>query len=421
MSTTTSARARRRRALLCMALGAGACSHRSPTPSSAPPPADDEAAFARALETLVTRDVPVRDAEVPAPHRGSLLRAGVSAEGLAGRPTLRWEQAGSTTGIHSMAVDADAVYAGTKTGALLAMTRAEGATRWEFSEPRPDRARPDGACTRTRGPPRGFNVPPAFWRSTLLAVGHSGTLYMLDRETGALLWYFHEYDARLLTPAIVDDVAYVAVDDRVLALDLITREPRWSASSPEFFTWPGPALQGGVLYIGDFEGALTAFATDDGVAQWRFPTEGFVTAGPALAGELAYFANSKGTLLAVDARWGAERWRQPLSAEPLMGLVVDDARVYAIAVRDATVVAVDRETGAPRWSTKIAARAVHSQTLAGDTLLVGDSEGYLRALDRERGALRWSYQAPGPILAAPIVDAGQVYIGTDYGRVLALE
>ena len=104
-----------------------------------------------------------------------------------------------------------------------------------------------------------------------------------------------------------------------------------------------------------------------------------------------------------------------------MGLVVDDARVYAIAVRDATVVAVDRETGAPRWSTKIAARAVHSQTLAGDTLLVGDSEGYLRALDRERGALRWSYQAPGPILAAPIVDAGQVYIGTDYGRVLALE
>ena len=60
---------------------------------------------------------------------------------------------------------------------------------------------------------------------------------------------------------------------------------------------------------------------------------------------------------------------------------------------------------------------VHAEKIAA----VVRKEGYLYALDADNGEQRWSFQTGGGIYSSPVVADATIYVGSDDGKLYAIE
>ncbi|MBE0618110.1 MAG: PQQ-binding-like beta-propeller repeat protein, partial [Proteobacteria bacterium] len=127
-----------------------------------------------------------------------------------------------------------------------------------------------------------------------------------------------------------------------------------------------------------------------------------------------YAGSFHGPIACLDAATGKEFWRRPLEAA--LGLAVGDERLY-VSTAEGRVEALSREDGAPLWQTELDGGAATPPVAAGDTVVVGASEGSLFGLDARTGEVLGRY-APGPGLhAQPLVFEGGVLFLSDGGAV----
>jgi hypothetical protein len=62
-----------------------------------------------------------------------------------------------------------------------------------------------------------------------------------------------------------------------------------------------------------------------------------------------------------------------------------------------------------------------SPAVVGETVLVTDFARYVSALDRRTGEVLWRFRTGGQVKSSPVVLDGVVYLGSDDGRIYALE
>lgn len=168
----------------------------------------------------------------------------------------------------------------------------------------------------------------------------------------------HEFDRERIsqTLAIAGNVAYVGVDDVVVAIDLDSGEELWRWRHPEgdptFFA--GPSVANGTVYASssyvthlydiDLPGCF-AIDAETGQEEWRFtPDTPALRTGPAVADGVVYVGEHD--LWAVDADSGEELWTvesQPTDAKP----AVDGDTVY---VWGSEIAAVDAAEGTVDWT-----------------------------------------------------------------------
>jgi outer membrane protein assembly factor BamB len=99
---------------------------------------------------------------------------------------------------------------------------------------------------------------------------------------------------------------------------------------------------------------------------------------------------------------------------------VDGDTLY-VTTADSTVVALSRRDGTPVWSQDaMLRRSLTAPAIAGDTLVVGDFEGYLHWLDAQTGELLARGKTGGGRMSnAPVVAGDLLLLETDAGEVQA--
>jgi outer membrane protein assembly factor BamB len=115
-------------------------------------------------------------------------------------------------------------------------------------------------------------------------------------------------------------------------------------------------------------------------------------------------------LAGISTPWVAGEW---------LFVVTDDARLLCIA----------RGSGKVRWSTQLARYRVEKKKkdpinwvgpiLAGDRLIVANSEGRLVNVSPTDGKIQSETKAGGPVLLSPIVADNTLYILDNDGRLTA--
>jgi outer membrane protein assembly factor BamB len=101
------------------------------------------------------------------------------------------------------------------------------------------------------------------------------------------------------------------------------------------------------------------------------------------------------------------------------GLDVDADNVY-ISTADGEVVAARRKTGSELWRQKaLAHRGLSGPTVAGDAIVVGDTQGFVHWLDRTTGALAARQSLGGRIATQPVVAGDLVLVVNNTGRIAA--
>src|SRR5919198_587609 len=127
-----------------------------------------------------------------------------------------------------------------------------------------------------------------------------GEIYAIDRASGKVRWRFRAPSGlQLKEGPVKDGVLYAnGLQDGIYALrDAGTSATVvWHVDAPESH-WP-MAIVGDTLYQARTDGSVGAYAIADGHLLWETPAEGSWANGPIISGGMVFMANDKGDVTA---------------------------------------------------------------------------------------------------------------------------
>jgi outer membrane protein assembly factor BamB len=123
--------------------------------------------------------------------------------------------------------------------------------------------------------------------------------------------------------------------------------------------------------------------------------------------------------MAMLARDSGQIW-WARDASSYRGFTMDEQNLY-LTNSDSVVIAMRRTDGAVLWEMNtLRRRGLTAPAIDGDSLVVGDFEGYMHWLDKATGTIVARQKADGErITNAAVTGETGVYVQTDSGKLLA--
>jgi len=315
-----------------------------------------------------------------------------------------------------LAGDAETVFAASRDGDVRALEAANGRTRW--------RTKVDLALAS--GP--GFG-------GAMVAVGtNEGDVVALDASTGKQLWKARVGGEVLATPLVTADRVVVrTVDGRLRALAAKDGREQWVVEElvPRLSLrgTSAPVQAGDAVICGFDNGKVMAVAIESGDILWQAQVSSArgrselerladVDSAVRVSGEDVYAVGYQGRAAMLGLDNGQVWWARDVSS--YRGLAIDDDQVY-VATSDGDVVALRRRDGAVVWQQEaLKRRSLGTPAVIGNTVVVGDYDGYLHWLDRSTGKFV-AREHPGGarISAAPLTMGGRLVVMDENGKVVA--
>jgi outer membrane protein assembly factor BamB len=271
---------------------------------------------------------------------------------------------------------------------------------------------------------------------SLVAVGTlEGEAIALDAASGAVRWRARVSSEVLSAPVVTGDLILVRTGDgRLFALDAKDGKRHWlyqRSSPPLSVRSPtGMVAQQGYLFTGFAGGKLVAIALANGGVRWeatvalpRGATElervTDVVGVPVIAGREVCTVAYQGRIGCFDGTSGNALWTRELSSTA--GLAVD-ARYVFVSDEKGAVHALDRAGGATVWKQdRLFLRRLTAPLPLGETVAVGDVEGFVHFLSRETGAFVGRIGTDGTPIRSTLVRLDQgLLVQTQEGKLYAL-
>jgi outer membrane protein assembly factor BamB len=316
----------------------------------------------------------------------------------------------------SPATDGATIFAGSFDGRVQALNADTGRALW---------------ATRTDD---FFTAGPGYGNGALVFATADGELVMLDARDGAERWRVPVGSEVMSTPVVSNNiVVFHSIDGRLRGLSATDGEALWTVEhSLPALTMRGdtpPKVTGTIVVSGFDNGRIGAYQISTGQAVWEVPIANSagtndlerlvdIGVGIQIVGNEVYTAGYHGRAVGIDLRSGIVTWAQEISS--FAGIGVDAGSVY-VTDEVGAIVALDRRTGMEVWRQEaLRLRDVTAASRFGQTLVVGDFEGYLHWLDPRDGRFLARAKAVGDrITAAPLVVGRAVFVQGDDGTVAA--
>ena len=315
------------------------------------------------------------------------------------------------------AVEGGRVYAVGRDGELHALDLETGALAWKVD-------------TELR-----VSAGPAVGHGLAVLGTSSGILAAFDLADGTELWRTDLAGEILAAPDIAPTAVVVrTVDGKLRALSADTgaeiwmvehRPPRLSLRGTA-----GPVIVGDIVVAGFDNGRIGAYALRDGEPLWenmlsfgRGRTEierlADVDATPQAVGQDVYVVSYRGRLVNVAAASGQLLWSNEISS--YSGLNVDWTTVF-VTDDESVVIALNRSSGAELWrQDALRMRALTAPAAIGNSVVVGDFEGWLHWLDAVTGTLQARHRAgKAAFITRPVASGGVLVVQDEADRLYAL-
>ena len=273
------------------------------------------------------------------------------------------------------------------------------------------------------------------WQDVLLiGCEHLGTLPTRDRALLAWrmsdavdAWSLPTNGDSLSAPLALDDVAYfTSSEPRLFALDLVTRQMRWSVSA--FSASPdAPTLFDQTLVVPSRGPQIAAYSSLTGERLWVVgaddPENEWLNYPPVVTADLVYASgwNRQNQLYAIDRATGEVRWRfkpergftcpPTLAGDTLLIGVKDYRRTGGDRKAGYGLCALDAATGALRWRSRTDKYLQVAPAVIEAVVLIGADDRRLRAINLADGSERWQIALPDKVRGRPVVIGDTVIVG----------
>lgn len=315
---------------------------------------------------------------------------------------------------------------------------------------------------------------PAVVEGVVYAASHDGEVTALSADNGKRAWAVKTRLALSAGPEVAGGLVVLGSSDgEVIALDATSGAERWrKAIASEILA--RPLVVNDIVVVRTVDGHIEGLSIADGATKWavdesvpRLTLRG--TAPPVLAGDRIIAGFDSGKVLAIDPRSGEVMWDTIVNAprgrtelerladidsparvagddifvvgfqgrvamlardsgqiwwardtSSYRGFTMDEQNLY-LTNSDSVVIAMRRSDGAVQWEQdKMKRRGLTAPAIDGDSLVVGDFEGYLHWLDKATGEIVARQKTDGErITNSAVTDAARVFVQTDSGKLLA--
>jgi outer membrane protein assembly factor BamB len=183
----------------------------------------------------------------------------------------------------------------------------------------------------------------------------------------------------------------------------------------------GPAVVGGRVYFGDYDGVMYCLRASDGHQIWRSSTDGLASglrAGsffstPAVAYGRVYIGNTDDKVYSFVASTGQVAWTHTMPNWAYGSPAVANGRVFATSF-DGTFACFDARTGNVLWEHQLPYKSLSSPAVVGKLVYVSDlgagpsSTGHMYAFNVGTGRAEWRWNDGK--YASVIVAAGRLVV-----------
>ena len=275
---------------------------------------------------------------------------------------------------------------------------------------------------------------PAMGEGLVVAGSIGGEVLALDAATGAERWRIAVGGEVLSAPAIGAGLVVVrTVDGKLRAVHVADGTGAWSYEQPvPKLTLRGngaPIISGDMVLAGFDSGKVVALALASGDLLWTAtvaPSRGRteierladIDSPVRVVDQDVYVVGYQGRVAMLSRESGQIWWGRDMSS--YRGLATDSDNLY-VTTADSTVVALHRKDGTEVWrQSQLLHRALTAPALQGDTVVVGDFEGYLHWLDAATGEiLGRAKPGGGRISNAPVSAGDLLLVQSDSGEIQA--
>lgn len=259
------------------------------------------------------------------------------------------------------------------------------------------------------------------WRDSLVYVGDGeGRVSALRQEDGEEVWQRRGYGPLRRPLALAGGQVLVAdAWGRVEVLEASAGAPLWSVQR-QGWGEAGVAVEDGRVYLGSADGWLYALSGADGSEVWRLRT-GDAWSSPPWVDQGQLYAARAGQLLQLDLATGM-RLGQADTESPVVAGPVGAGDRLVVGGEDGYVRAYRRQSLAPLWQQRLGAPLQAEPLWTPDRLVCLAGNGWVYGLDAGKGEVKWRLdlggKGSGPLVLGP---AGEVLVATDQGQILALD
>ena len=277
---------------------------------------------------------------------------------------------------------------------------------------------------------------------TLYATNGIGEVAALKASDGSIIWRKQPSGPLRGAPSVAFGNVYVmTADNQIYALKASDGSVDWQeAGATELtgvFGVGAPAFAQGTVVAGFSSGELNAYRYENGRVLWgdaltRTSTTTSVAAladidaAPVIDRGRVFAVGKGGRMVSLELVTGQRLWEinlagisTPWVAGEWVFVVTDDARLLCIA----------RNSGKVRWVTQLSRYRVEKKKkdpinwtgplLAGDRLILANSQGQLVNVSRPDGTVRSAVKSGGGGLLSPVVAGDTLYVLDNDGRLTA--
>ena len=300
--------------------------------------------------------------------------------------------------------------------------------------------------TAVAGPERSqralFGGGVSFADGRIYATNGTGYAAALDAETGALVWRVRPGGPLRGAPTVANENVYVvSQDNQLFALNPADGTTRWNGAGAlelaGVFGTASPAAGSGTVVAGFSSGELNAYRYENGRVVWQdalsrtsistaVASLSDIDADPVIDNGRVYAIGQGGRMVALELNTGQRIWEinvagiaTPWVAGEWLFVVTDQAQLLCL----------NRATGRIKWMTQLArwrnAKGKKGMiswvgpVLAGDRLILANSEGQITNVSPLDGAVQSTVETKMPVSLSPIVADNTLYILHDEGRLTA--
>jgi len=194
-----------------------------------------------------------------------------------------------------------------------------------------------------------------------------------------------------------------------------------------------PAVAGGRVFCGSFDGKVYALDAATGRELWEVKTKtpgvpwNSVQGSCAVMDGLVYVGSRSCFTYAIDAATGEVRWRHSHEGNWVpSSTAVRDGIAY-VGQSDGSKVTALGAKGESLWVFNAPNETFASPALAGDVLYVAGNDNYnmkgkgsLSAVDIKTGKALWTLEFPGSVWASPVIAGDTIYVSCADGKPYAV-
>ncbi len=276
-------------------------------------------------------------------------------------------------------VDSKNVYFGTDQAVFYALDKKTGDLSWKF----------EGVENESL---KGIWSSACIVGDAICVGCYDGNLYLLNRETGALVWMMSYANFIGSSPCYVES----------LGLIFIGLE----------FAFPGK------------KGSIAAVDAKTGEMVWQHDCHLHVHSSPTYSSQhgIVFCGSNDSDMLALDALTGRLIWRQPLRGICKMRPVLsEDQNVLYATSNDGRTQAIEVATGRLVWYHQSRFGILATPLLFQDKLIVGGLDNIIYILSTADGSVIKQFRTDGRIMSEPNCVDGKIYIGNNAGAVLEID